>query len=454
MPILEIKSKEGEVFNTCKVICLNADGDELDEKDGSKISESIFEALKASKDNPLDDLFIISHGWMGDADGAVEQYTKWIEAMHASRLTQRHLPFNANRHRAGVIGIHWPSRPVGNEVFPESDVNEVGFEGLEVLPPSTKLVVDKFIESCSNSIVDSKEAREAYALLAAEADKEISDEDIGLEANWIDGIKSATKTIIDEIDKAKKKAEQQFRASTVSSLTRASELIAAASKSSEGQASRDGLVAKVANLLSFYQMKERADLVGRKCAKILDKIAAELPAHTRVHLMGHSFGCIVVSSMLTNSTFSNRKLSSLALVQGALSLWSYSEAFTGMDGPGKYRAILSKVSGPIITTTSVKDTAVGMNYPAAVSSLDPERYETQHVYKSYGGLGSFGARGYGITSCDLLIQPVTHLYDFKSGVVYNICADTVIGDHCDIARPEVANAVWQAALARNTSELN
>jgi len=52
------------------------------------------------------------------------------------------------------------------------------------------------------------------------------------------------------------------------------------------------------------------------------------------------------------------------------------------------------------------------------------------------------------------MKPVSQPYNFKPGRIYNLESSNVIkngggfsGAHSDIAHPEVAHALWQAALA-------
>ena len=50
---------------------------------------------------------------------------------------------------------------------------------------------------------------------------------------------------------------------------------------------------------SFWTMKKRARVFGETGAhELLGAMQQAAPASTRFHLMGHSFGCIVVSSIL------------------------------------------------------------------------------------------------------------------------------------------------------------
>jgi hypothetical protein len=147
---------------------------------------------------------------------------------------------------------------------------------------------------------------------------------------------------------------------------------------------------------------------------------------------------------------------SLFLVQGALSLWSYSPDIPVAPGSvGYFNRTLAKgfVNGPIVTTQSRFDRAVGMLYPTAV------RVKSQFVLgdelPKYGGVGTFGIQGIGEVGQSLPMADADHEYGFRAGHVYNLESSAVIktssglasGAHSDIAHPEVAHAVWQAVLA-------
>ena len=62
----------------------------------------------------------------------------------------------------------------------------------------------------------------------------------------------------------------------------------------------------------------------------------------RVHLMGHSFGCIVMSSILGGpgaEAALPRAVDSLALVQGAVSLWAFGEDVNGEVARGLFQPV-------------------------------------------------------------------------------------------------------------------
>jgi hypothetical protein len=71
----------------------------------------------------------------------------------------------------------------------------------------------------------------------------------------------------------------------------------------------------------------------------------------------------------------------------------------------------------------------------------------------FGAIGSHGIRGPGTNATDISILPATGDYRFEPGKVYNLESSEVIknesgrgGAHSDICHPELAHAVWQAAL--------
>jgi hypothetical protein len=121
--------------------------------------------------------------------------------------------------------------------------------------------------------------------------------------------------------------------------------------------------------LSFWKMKDRARRFGESGGHdLLSRLQRTAPT-ARFHLMGHSFGCITVSSAVGGAVDAPplpRPIDSLFLVQGALSLWSFAAEIPYAKGKaGYFNRIIAdrRVSGPIITTRSAYDTAIGRYYP-------------------------------------------------------------------------------------------
>jgi hypothetical protein len=217
-------------------------------------------------------------------------------------------------------------------------------------------------------------------------------------------------------------------------------------------------------VLSYWKMKERARKIGENSGfNLLKTLQENAPETVRFHLMGHSFGCVVVSSMLNGPQGKGtlvRPVDSLALVQGAVSLWCYcSKISYERDRPGYFNTIIAqgKVAGPIVTTHSQFDYAVGRMYPLAGKTAFSSVDFAPGQLPKYGGIGSFGLGGDDLAAENTNMLSPEASYDFKPGKIYNLESSKFIcdvnqggptmGAHCDIAKPEVAHAVWSAAYA-------
>jgi len=206
-------------------------------------------------------------------------------------------------------------------------------------------------------------------------------------------------------------------------------------------------------------MKKRARAIGETG---MHQFVAELmnaAPQARFHLMGHSFGCIVVSSILGGPKAANplpRKVDSLVLLQGAVSLWAFGTEVHGKATPGYFNPWVARsaVRGPIVVSRSIHDHAVGRLYPwaSAVSFADGSFDVDDDNPPLHGAIGTFGIRGVqGVTFRPML--DVTGAYGFEAGTIYNLESsqfiakgDGVSGAHSDIDGPQVAHALWQAAL--------
>jgi hypothetical protein len=215
-------------------------------------------------------------------------------------------------------------------------------------------------------------------------------------------------------------------------------------------------------VLSYWKMKERARKIGENSGfNLLKTLQENAPETVRFHLMGHSFGCVVVSSMLNGPQGKGtlvRPVDSLALVQGAVSLWCYcSKISYERDRPGYFNTIIAqgKVAGPIVTTYSQFDYAVGRMYPLAGKTAFSSVDFAPGQLPKYGGIGSFGLGGDDLAAENTNMLTWDGSYHFKPGKIYNLESSKFIcdaklggptmGAHCDIAKPEVAHAVWSAA---------
>ncbi len=215
--------------------------------------------------------------------------------------------------------------------------------------------------------------------------------------------------------------------------------------------------------LSFWTMKKRARSCGEiRGHRLVAAIRTAGGDTVRIHLMGHSFGCIVVSSMLRGTEVAHPlRVSSAFLVQGALSLWSFAAELPGGAATlGWFRPVLdrNRISGPVVVTTSRFDRAVGSIYPVAAGAAGQVAYDLASIadLPTYGALGTFGARGAGLSpqARTLVLGDVKSDHALAPGGNYNVNGDAVIrsggglsGARSDIAHPEVVHLFWNAVLA-------
>jgi hypothetical protein len=228
---------------------------------------------------------------------------------------------------------------------------------------------------------------------------------------------------------------------------RAERMASAGESFGAGSTMRQGALAGLRQA-SFWMMKHRARTVGEQG---MHRFVADLQraANASIHLMGHSFGCIVVSSILGGPGGSGnlpRPAGSAVLVQGALSHWSFAETIPRATRPGYFRHVVTKraVAGPIATTQSVHDKAVGVAYPAAVGLVNEFDFGTE--LPRFGAMGTFGMQGTpGVQKISMVDERTP--YAFSAGRIYNVDGSRFIADHSRIDGPQVAHLLWQAVGA-------
>lgn len=391
------------------------------------------------------DVFLLCHGWMGDVPAARRQYDAWISSMDGCPDDRAAAEVRDGGFRPSVIGVHWPSKAWGDEDLGsgsfglQPDEARVGTEVLSLLEAfssvldhtpevreSVQAIVDAALDDPIPAVLPPS-VREAYELLDASL------------GDGADGEGSAPADDRDRFD-----PEAVYQASLMAEFT------------SFGGMSLGGLLGPL-RVLTFWHMKRRAAVVGGSGVAQLVGHLQDAAPEARFHLMGHSFGCIVVSAAVAGGKGPDRRpVTSLALVQGAMSLWSYCSSIPSVpDRSGYFHRVVRDrlVAGPVVVTTSVHDRAVGTFYPIGAGSRGQVEYAPGEL-PTYGAIGAFGLRGPGLEIVEDDLHPIDEPYTMEPGVIHVLRGDHVIRDgggimgaHSDIAKPEVAHAVWQAALA-------
>ena len=413
---------------------INFDGDgreRTDDPEGGTFSQAILERVRREQPSHV---FLFSHGWKGDVPGAIDQYDRWIGAM--LKLPADRAAMGAS-FRPFFIGLHWPSRPWGEESLGTAAASfaTAATDAIEPIleaavahfggGPAVRAPLEVIFRACQEdpaARVVPEHVVEAYERLAGA---------IGFSAG----------------EDADAPPDQEGAALDPQAAVRAERIASAGEAFGLAGMFRNGILAGLRQT-SFWLMKHRARTVGEQgMHQFLTALQQAAPA--QFHLMGHSFGCIVVSSILGGPGGRGslpRPVGSAVLVQGALSLWSYADTIPHGDKPGYFRHILASgaVSGPIVTTQSTNDLAVGAAFPAAVGLVNEFDFGTE--LPKFGGIGTWGIQGTTVAESGPMLDDAAR-YAFKPGRIYNLEASRFIGGHSAIDGPEVAHALWQAAAA-------
>ncbi len=423
------------------LVAFDADGKERTDDPDGLMSQKILDALSSE---PITDVFLISHGWQGDVPAARRQYNKWIAAMAANPADIEQIKQVRPGFRPLLIGLHWPSLPWGEE---ELVGDSVSFDTTDV---ST---VEQLVDEYAERLADTSASRQALQTIFTAAMEDIAP------ATLPPLVREAYEVLNQE---ASLGSEGEGAAPGSDREPFDPESIFQAAESADvnfGHISLSGVLAPL-RTLSFWKMKDRARQFGETAGfGLLTKMQKSASEQVRFHLMGHSFGCIVVSATINGPKGQGslvRPVDSLVLVQGALSIWSYcSEIPVAPGRAGYFYPLIAdrKVAGPIVTTQSEYDIAVGKMYPIAAGLSQQIVFDPNELPK-YAGLGTFGARGPGLEIVDLKMLPLQGSYNFEPGKIYNLESSDFISDmsdgafvgaHGDLAKPEVAHAVWSAA---------
>jgi hypothetical protein len=443
---------------TYHLVCYDDDGRERPESAGTLASNTL-RSLVADNvaDGPVTDVFFLSHGWQGDIPAAIDQYDRWVGAMTQQTEDRKAARKRNPGFRALIVGLHWPSKPWGDERLPTPSAGHLLSDDNV---PAAAADLNALVDVWAHRLADTPAARIALGtiLMATGQDEEKDGlpndvrqayETLRLEAGltWDGDIQQPAADYIEAAD-----PQVAYRDARQADNDGFAGLLGGNTGS---RAAFDGILTPLRQL-SFWKMKDRARKFGEAGAgELLRLLQDAAPRTTRFHLMGHSFGCIVVSAALAGTGPSEllRPVDSLVLVQGALSLWAYSPEVPHVPGAaGYFHRIIAQhlVKGPIVTTRSSHDTAVGKYYPLGA------RMAFQYLLgelPKYGGIGTYGIQGLKPLTDNRPIATADTDYSFQPGRIYNLDAQSVIahgddpsGAHSDIAHPEVAHAVWQAAL--------
>ncbi len=446
MPTITLQNSEQNIDLSYYLIAFDKNGKERTDDSEGLMSQKVAEILDQE---PITDVFIFSHGWLGDVPAAIDQYNRWIGAMATQTQDIERLRQIRPGFRPLLIGLHWPSLPFGEEALGSGSPVSFATTGAPAVDP-----IEQMVEFYSNSIADTDAAKTALrTIITSAAEKSAPSELPNDVINAYKNLEQEADLSQDGMAGAPGADREPFNPERQYLLSKNTPVDFAGPNWSQ-------LLAPL-RTLSFWKMKDRAKAFGESGGfNLLTKLQQATNAEVRFHLMGHSFGCIVVTATLCGSKEQEqlpRPVNSVALVQGALSLWSYCADIPHQKGtPGYFHRLIkeAKVSGPILTTQSEHDTALSKMYPLGAGVAAQLSMAPGELPPKYGAVGTFGIHGDGLPLEFQDMLPIEQSYSFSPGTIYNLVSSAFInqssglgGAHNDIAKPEVAHAIWCAAMS-------
>lgn len=126
---------------TYYLVCVDGTGAErADDPDG--ITGSLIgRVIEVLAKEPYTDVFLMSHGWMGDVPAAIRQYDRWIGAMTTCKDDIERASTVRPGFRPLLVGFHWPSLPYGDEELSAGAGVSFSTSGAATAAPDTAVLL-------------------------------------------------------------------------------------------------------------------------------------------------------------------------------------------------------------------------------------------------------------------------------------------------------------------------
>lgn len=397
------------------------------------------------------DLILFAHGWNNDLADARKLYTKFFTEFGAF-VPSTH---NGSARVFAAGAILWPSKKfTDKDLIPGGGAAALSSQEKAAIRARLKDLAKEPVrlgKSAPVSAAKQKKLAKAEALLKTiETDPKAQDEFVRIVRSLLSESAAHKDDGTQDLFQVKERKLLEHLSKPVEASAAIGRGGAAAGFSTLSAAANGGAadlgdsilsgIRRFLNMTTYYQMKERAGIVGAKgVAGVIEKARAKLP-QVRLHLVGHSFGGRVVTAA-TDAVGGSQKIDSLTLLQAAFSHNGLASKFDGKSD-GFFRKVVTgkKVRGPILVTCTKNDKAVGIAYPLASRLGGQNAAALGDENDVYGGIGRNGAVKTPESVKGTLLAP-NGAYNFASGGIYNLNADGFIGDHSDICRPQVAWAL-------------
>ena len=344
------------------------------------------------------DVIVASHGWNNTQEQAEQFYTDLFANFAAVAADQ------LQNKKIAIVGVIWPSKRFTDVV--DAAVAEQARGGGAGFGTSST-AADETIKAKLDVIATMFDKKAAKKITAAKNQIGKLESDLAARRKFVDELRSLldesaaheedNSVLFFKLDGSVMLEKLKMPTPLVSSGGRgeggAAALGAHAKTTTAGGAAGLGDIfsgikagaIRFLNYFAYYEMKKRAGTVGQRgVGPMLDRLADNVQ---RIHLVGHSFGCRVMTAAAATST--TDKLQSMSLLQAAFSHNGFSKSMNGF-----FRSVVDnrRIKGPIVITYTSNDRAVGVAYPVASRLAGTVASALGDANDKFGGLGRNGAQ--------------------------------------------------------------
>ena len=414
-------------------------------------SNDVTAFLEQIPSTDLTDLFIFSHGWNNDRATAMALYAGFFGEVR--KLVDNSAISKKIDAAIGVAGIVWPSILFPGDVSPPGDVGGAASITTGLAPLTLESELPKVFNKADQQPV----LQDVLAM--------IRDQPPNNQALF--AFRDKLAQLVSQRDTVSTQDDLELRAATVTEdddwIALLDAMSAPAPDEYGGGAATFGDffghlwegAKNVLRVATYWEMKNRAGIIGAKgLGPLLGKLHTEQP-NLKVHLLGHSFGARLVSYALTglpaDLSGEGSPIKTLFLLQGAFSHFAFADSLPfDPDRKGDLAGMAQRVDGPLLTTHSLKDLAVGNAYPAASILARQDTSAATDLLFRWEGMGHDGAQS--VAAANEILGAVETSYPFQKGKWINLDGNHIIvnggppsGAHSDIIHPETAWAALSAA---------
>lgn len=395
------------------------------------------------------DLMVISHGWNNNMEEAKGLYAAFLANLRA--LLTAGSPAGLSTRRWAICGVLWPSNKFEEkELIPSGAAGVGSVVGMAAMKGKLKDLKGVFDSPQEDEILEDLQRLLPKLEDSSAAQKEFVDKVRSLPRRKTldqeDGSELFFKVPSGEL-------LEQLRKPVSFTVARPSMSAGGAAGIGTGGAAGlgeffSGIWSGVRNLLNYttyYQMKERAGLIGATGLNpILRSIKAD-HGSLKLHLVGHSFGGRLVTAAVAGSNDATLlHVTTLCLLQAAFSHYGFAKEWDGTNNGFFHRVVSAQaVTGPTVITCTANDKAVGLAYPIASLLAGQVAAGIGDKNDKYGGIGRNGAQKTPRTK-DLPLLEARGSYQFIPGQLHNLSTDRLIKHHGDVVNNEVVYAVASA----------